>query len=95
MTKKFKVSFSSMTTLSPSIVYISPNEDHFLVGILHQVSSVGTFDSVAGIIKNFDFKQNVTTSEQEALNWATDWLAQKAGCTISLNKVAIESPSIK
>ena len=89
MTKKFEVSFSSMTTLSPSIIYISPNENRFLVGILHQVSSVGTLDSAAGITKNFDLKQNLTTTEQEALNWATDWLVQKAGCTISLKEVAI------
>jgi hypothetical protein len=92
MTRKFEASFSSTTLLSPSIVYISPSEgypNHFSVGILHQVSSPSTFNSAAGIIKNFDFKQNLTSSEQAALDWATNWLAQKSGCTVSLNEVTV------
>lgn len=92
MTRKFEASFSSATSLSPCIVYISPSEgypNHFSVGILHQVSSTGTFDSAAGIIRNFDFKQNLTSSEEEAINWANTWLAQKSDCTVSLNEVTV------
>jgi len=92
MTRKFEASFSSTTSLSSSIVYISPSEgypNHFSVGILYPVSSTGTFDSDAGIIKNFDFKQNLTDSEQNALEWATNWLAQKSGCRVSLNEVTV------
>lgn len=92
MTRKFEVSFSSATFLSPSIVYISPSQshpNHFSVGILHQVSSTGTFDSATGIIKNFDFKQNLTGTEQDALDWATTWLSQKSGFTVALNEVTV------
>ncbi|MDX8128468.1 hypothetical protein QLH52_14335 [Methylomonas sp. OY6] len=92
MTRKFEVYFSSATSLSPSIVYISPSEgytEHFSVGILYQVNLTGTFDSASGIIKNFDFKQNLTSSEQEALDWATTWLTQKSGCIVSLNEVTV------
>lgn len=92
MTRKFEVSFSSSTTLSPSIVYISPSEGypkHFSVGILHQVSSTGTFNSVDGIIRNFDFAQNLTENEQEALDWANNWLTKKSNCDVSLKEVTV------
>jgi hypothetical protein len=93
MTRKFEASFSSTTkNLSPSFVFISPSEgypNNFSVGILHQASSAGTFNSATGIIKNFDFKQNLTSSEQEALDWATTWLIQKYGCPVSLNEVTV------
>ncbi|WP_333879016.1 hypothetical protein [Methylobacter sp.] len=91
MTKKFEVSFSSTTALSPSIVYVSPSEGysgHFAVGILHPINSSGTFQSSAGIAKTFDLKQNLTSSEEEAINWATNWLSQKSGCSASLREVA-------
>jgi hypothetical protein len=89
MTKKFEASFPSATSLSPSFVYISPSDDYsnkFCVGILYPISSIGNFDSAAGIIKNFDFKQNLTASEKDALDWATRWLNQNFGrtdCTVN------------
>jgi len=92
MTKKFEVTFSAATSLSPSIVYISPSEGyqgHFSVGILHQIGTSGTFQSAAGIAKTFDLKQNLTSSEEDALNWATDWLTQKSGCGASLSEVTL------
>ena len=92
MTRRFEAYFSSTTNLSPCFVYISPCEtdsNEFSVGILYQASSAGTFESDTGILKNFDFKQETTKSEKDALNWATSWLTQKSGCTASLNEVTV------
>ena len=92
MAKKFEVSFFPSTTLSPSVVYVSSSDgypNHFLVGILYQASSTGTFNSADGIVRNFDFNQNLFGSEQEAINWAKTWLAEKSGCTVSLKEATI------
>jgi hypothetical protein len=90
MAKKFHVSFSSKSALSPSIVYISPSESHlgyFSAGILYQISSSGDFQSTAGLVKNFDFTQTLAKSEQEALQWAENWLSKKANCKASIHEV--------
>ena len=90
MTKKFEVSFSSATSLSPSLVYISPSEGysgHFSVGILHSIATSGTFQSTAGIAKTFDLKQHLASNESEALNWAKNWLSEQSGVNATLNEV--------
>lgn len=92
MTKKFEVSFSSATSLSPSVVYISESESYpgqFSVGILYPICSTGTFQSSAGIARTFDFKQNLVPSETDALTWANNWLSQKSSCTVSLTEVVV------
>jgi len=90
MTKKFEVTFSSTTSLSPSFVYISPSEGysgHFSVGILHSIATSGTFQSAAGIAKTFDLKQHLASSESEALNWAKNWLSKQSVGIVTLNEV--------
>lgn len=90
MTKKFDVNFSSSTKLFRSYVYISPSSSHtgmFSVGILHPTAATGTFQSKGGITKQFDLKQNLVSSEAEAVDWATQWLSQEAGCPASLTEV--------
>ena len=92
MTKKFEVTFSAPTSLSPSFVYISPSEiyqGYYSVGILHPVSSSGTFQSAAGIAKTFDLKQHLTPNVKDALSWATDWLSKKSGVNASLSEVTV------
>ncbi len=92
MTKKFEVSFSSESCLSPSFVYISESENHpgkFAVGILYPISSTGKFDSFEGIAKTFDFKQNLVSSEDEDLTWAKKWLSGKSSCIASLTEAGV------
>lgn len=90
MTRKFDVTFSAPTKLSPSYVYVSPANDYpdkFSVGVLHPISTVGSFRSPAGITRTFDLRQNLVSSEADALAWASQWLDQQSGCSASLNEV--------
>lgn len=90
MTRKFEVTFSSQTHLSPSTVYVSPSEGYqgkFSVGILHPTKRSGVFQSASGIAKTYDLKQNLLDSEDEATSWATNWLSNESGTNASLTEV--------
>jgi hypothetical protein len=92
MTKKFEAHFTSQKSISPSFVYVSPSDAYngmFAVGILYISSSSGSWDSSTGIVKNFDFKQNLLKSEEEAILWAKNWLANTFNCSVTLNEVII------
>lgn len=87
MTKKFEAHFNSQKPISPSFVYVSPSDTYnemFAVGILYISSSSGGRDSSTDIVKNFDFKQNLLKSEEEAVLWAKKWLADKFNCCVTL-----------
>lgn len=94
MTRKFDVTFSAPTKLSPSYVYVSPSDAYpgkFAVGVLHPISSAGSFQSSAGITRTFDLRQNLVNSEADAITWASQWLHQQSGCSASLNEVTEKS----
>ena len=98
MTKKFEAKFDSPTPLSPSFVYVSPSaayEGMFAVGILYTESSSGSFQSASGIVKNFDFKQNLFRTEDDATAWAMTWLAENFKCSVTLKEVSIEEDQVE
>lgn len=88
MKNKFEVSFEGKTNISPCYVYISPSENysgHFNVGILYVKSSSNISGSTPGRSHEFDLKQNLVKSEQEAIEWATIWLTEKSQLQATLN----------
>jgi hypothetical protein len=90
MARKYVVSFSAPTSLSPCVVYVSQSSaypDKFSVAVLHPVGSVGSFDSPEGICRSFDLHQGLLDIEQEALDWAIKWLELKSGCSATLKEM--------
>ena len=90
MSRKFAVKFSEKTNLSPSVVYVSPSDaypEKFSVAVLHQIRSSGSFDSPEGICNSFDLHQGLLSTQQQALEWAIEWLNSKSGCLASLNEI--------
>ncbi len=90
MTKRFEASFSGNSTISFSKVFISPctdNSSGYMAGILYPKNKTGTFTSNNGVSLSIDLEQKHFNSEQDALEWAINWLTQKACCNITLNQV--------
>jgi hypothetical protein len=90
MSRKFAVNFSALTNLSPSVVYVSPSDAYpgkFSVAVLHPISASGSFDSSEGICRDFDLHQGLLDTEQEALDWAINWLNSRSGCSASINEI--------
>lgn len=93
MAQKYDVTFSSPTKLSPSYVYVSPSEAYpgrFSAGILYPISVFGEFQSPAGLTKVFDLEQHLVGSEEQALQWARQWLSERSATNASLVKVIAE-----
>jgi len=90
MTKKFEVSFNGVAKISPCHVYISPSENpsgYFNVSIHYVKSSTSVPGPIPGRTHEFAQEQNLLESEQEAIEWATIWLAEKAQLLATLKPV--------
>ncbi|MEL1215029.1 hypothetical protein [Aeromonas caviae] len=90
MTKIFEASFSGNSTISFSRVFISPctdNSSGYIAGILYPRYKTGSFSSNNDVSLSIDLEQKHFNSEQDAIEWAKNWLTQKAGCNITLNQI--------
>ncbi len=94
MARKFEVTFSKATHLKPSMVYVSPSPEdpgQFNVGVLHCTSKSGAPQPESTRVRAFDLKQNLLSSEQDAIAWAQQWLESQSGGEVTLNEVANET----
>ncbi|WP_429099189.1 hypothetical protein [Aeromonas veronii] len=90
MTKRFDAYFSGNQSISPSRVFVSPctnNAPGYIAGILYPKRKAGTFATFNEVSLEFDLEQKNFNSEQDAIEWAKNWLTQKAGCDVTLRQI--------
>lgn len=88
--KKFAVDFDTPADIHPCHVFLGPSKGYSgyqAVVILYVSSRTGEFDSPEGKAMNFDVENNLFKSEQEAIDWAEDWIIKKSKTSITLREV--------
>jgi len=88
--KKFAVDFDTPANIHPCHVFVRPSKGYSgyqAVVILYVSSRTGEFDSPEGITMNFDVENHLFKSEQEAIDWAEDWIIKKSKTSITLREV--------
>lgn len=72
-------------------VYITPDSTYvgyISVAVLYAKSSTGSFASGSDVLKSYDLKQTLTKTEEEAIQWASQWLRVTFGTDPNLKEVA-------
>jgi hypothetical protein len=90
MTRKFEVTFTKATSLKPSMVYVSADArypGHFNASVLHCAAKSGAWQQGSVRLNEFDLKQNLLPTEQEAIDWAKQWLTIESGADVSLKEL--------
>jgi hypothetical protein len=90
MTRKFEVIFPSNHALKPSLVFVSPSphmKDMYAVGILYVTKTIPSSFNPYSIQKHFDFEQSIFPTEQQAIDWAKNWLETYLNITINLSEI--------
>ncbi|WGI26701.1 hypothetical protein QEN58_06475 [Halomonas alkaliantarctica] len=88
--KKFAVDFDTPADIHPCNVYVGPSRGYSgyqAVVILYVSSRTGEFNSPEGIAMSFDVENNLFRTEQEAIDWAENWIINKAKTSIILREV--------
>lgn len=83
------VIYEGQAQTGPFRVFITPNSTnagYMSVALLYAASSTGSFSSDQGLLKNYELKQGLTQSENEAIDLVSTWLKEIFDCIPELTK---------